>query len=263
MYKEKKQVGSWKKLFNEKYNSNLTISDVHNIFKKHRVPFSYSERGGCQIKYYDTNSVENLMYGGTIKREIEQITRGKQFANRLEKLPAGESIPVPSNEPKKRNGRYVIVNNNNQPETIEDGADYKNGENDMETYSDYLINNVYQFENNKIMGKRIIKESELKQIVESCVRNILSEIGDTPNGQHALGAVDGRATHRYRTTKTPKYNDISNDARKEAKNNLGDVNWKTPDRGGASFINRINKRNAYTDGYFDGFYKSRNEIGEK
>ena len=177
MYRGIKQVGSWKKLFNEKYNSNLTISDVHNIFEKYRVPFSYSERGGCQIKYYDTNSVEDLMYDGTIKREIEQITRGKQFANRLEKLPAGKSIPVPSNEPKKRNGRYVIVNNN-QPKTIEDGADYKNGENDMETYSDYLINNVYQFENKiKNITKRIIKESELKQIVESCVRNILNELG--------------------------------------------------------------------------------------
>lgn len=172
MYNGRKQVGSWKKLFNEKYNSNLTISDVHNIFEKHRVPFSYSERGGYQIKYYDTKSVEDLMYDGTIKREIEQITRGKQFANKLEKLPAGKSIPIPSNEPKKRNGRYIIINNE-QPDTFEDSAEYENYEFDNDAYSNHLINNVYQTES---MNRRLtlkVFEEKIKRITNDVISEIL------------------------------------------------------------------------------------------
>lgn len=262
MYNTKEQVGSWRKVFNEKYNANLKISDVHDILEKYRIPHYYINRGGKEIKCYQTVGVLNLMHDGTIKREIEKIKNGVAFVNKREKLSVGIPTPAPSNEPQKRNGRYVIINNN-QPESIEDDAEYRNGENNMEEYSKHLINNIYQFENktcNKKIPKRIIKEYELKQIVESCVRNILNEIGDTPNGQRALGAVDGRATHRFRTTKNPKYDIISNDVRKEAKKNLGDVNWKTPDKGRTSFINHINKRNAYTDGYVNGFYKSRSQL---
>jgi hypothetical protein len=48
------------------------------------------------------------------------------------------------------------------------------------------------------MGKQIIRltESDLHKIVKESVNKILKEIGDTPNGQRALGALHARKQFR-------------------------------------------------------------------
>ena len=54
-------------------------------------------------------------------------------------------------------------------------------------------------------NKKVIKltESELHNIIKESVTNILKEIGETPKGQYALGAVKGRALGR--TLYQPEY----------------------------------------------------------
>lgn len=50
-----------------------------------------------------------------------------------------------------------------------------------------------------IMENKIkLTETELKKIISESVKKVLSEIGDTPRGQYALGAVKGRAAARGR-----------------------------------------------------------------
>lgn len=50
-----------------------------------------------------------------------------------------------------------------------------------------------------IMENKIkLTEAELKKIISESVKKVLSEIGDTPRGQYALGAVKGRAAARGR-----------------------------------------------------------------
>ena len=175
------QVSKWRVKLEEIYGVKLSDYEVHSIFEKYNVQKKIVNKGGRDLKFYNKSNIVDLINGGYIKKEIEQIKNGRNYLKNLRKLPSGNQISEPSNEPQKRNGRYVIINNT-QPETFEDWADYKNGENDMEIYSDYLINNVYQFENkinkiknNKIMSKRIIKESELCQIIEESVKRALYE----------------------------------------------------------------------------------------
>ena len=50
-----------------------------------------------------------------------------------------------------------------------------------------------------IMENKIkLTEAEIKKIISESVKKVLSEIGDTPRGQYALGAVKGRAAARGR-----------------------------------------------------------------
>ena len=72
--------------------------------------------------------------------------------------------------------RYYPKNNDN---TTEDEYDYPNGENDMEKYSNYLINNVYEGKRN--MNKITINENDIKQMVNESVRKILKESYNNPN----------------------------------------------------------------------------------
>lgn len=41
-----------------------------------------------------------------------------------------------------------------------------------------------------------LTESDLHKIIKESVKSVLNEIGDTPKGQYALGAVKGRALGR-------------------------------------------------------------------
>lgn len=44
-----------------------------------------------------------------------------------------------------------------------------------------------------IMKKRIqLNEAQLKQIIKESIKNILSEVGDTPKGQNKLGRLEKR-----------------------------------------------------------------------
>ena len=79
--------------------------------------------------------------------------------------------------------------------------------------------------------KRTIKlsESELRRMISESVKRVLNEIGDTDDGQNALGQVHGRAIaradHAPNKKEAKKYNKIASDALHKAydegeKNNL-------------------------------------------
>jgi hypothetical protein len=73
-----------------------------------------------------------------------------------------------------------IINNNviGNDNSSDDGCEYKNNENDMEKYSEYLINNVYENKMNKNMAKVKITENKLKQIIMESVKRALNESYD-------------------------------------------------------------------------------------
>ena len=50
-------------------------------------------------------------------------------------------------------------------------------------------------------------DGQLNKIIKESVKNILKEIGDTPKGQFALGAVRGRALARP-MYQNDKYNGV-------------------------------------------------------
>lgn len=103
------------------------------------------------------------------------------------------------------------------------------------------------------MGKIVLNERQLRDIIKESVYNILNEIGDTEKGQFALGAVKGRAAGRC--AYQPKYQNVKsrnqqgwkmNDADDEAWENRMDIND----------LNKLNSMsNANKSGYNYGFNK--------
>ena len=71
-----------------------------------------------------------------------------------------------------------------------------------------------------------LTESKLKQIVAESVKKVLSEIGDTPKGQFALGAVRGRASARPRYQNN-KYGGLNAKSKQDnIANNAADAAWE-------------------------------------
>ena len=175
MDERKEQINSWVSFLSKKYGIKLDNRDVHDIFEKYNIPSYTIERNGVDVKHYKTNPVLNLVYNGTLKKEIEKIKNGRNRFNRLRSLPKGYGKTEIEDVPKKRNGRYII---NDIPKMEDnDFLEYKNGENNNDDYSNYLINK-YQFENKKEKNsmKKIIKESELKALIENKIRAALNEL---------------------------------------------------------------------------------------
>ena len=98
-----------------------------------------------------------------------------------------------------------------------------------------------------------LTESKLKEIVAESVKRVLSEIGDTPKGQFALGAVKGRASARPRYQNS-KYGGLHTQSRQDhIANNAADAAWeKRKDLD----INKYSEmKNAEDRGYYYGFDK--------
>ena len=76
------------------------------------------------------------------------------------------------------------------------------------------------------MNKKLIKltEIDLHRIVKESAQKILNEIGDTPRGQFALGAVAARAGHRMFNSKSDRerdyWNNVENHAAEIGHNNV-------------------------------------------
>ena len=108
------------------------------------------------------------------------------------------------------------------------------------------------------MKQRIhLTEGQLNRIIKESVKNILNEIGDTPKGQFALGAVRGRALARP-MYQNDKYNGVYSRAKQhQIAGQAADKSWEN------SKDLDINKRKEMTDsegrGYYYGFKKGMNE----
>ena len=121
---------------------------------------------GMSVKYYNRDAIIDAFYKGLLSREIESLTRNRKGANTQPKpqIPGyGKSVVV------NMNNRYIPSDNN----STEDEYEYPNGENDMEKYSEYLINNVY--EEKKNMNKITINENDIKTLVLESIKKLLKE----------------------------------------------------------------------------------------
>ena len=166
------QANKWMKVLNNMYNTNLDIEDIHRLFQKFGVWFKTKNIGGRDIKFYNKSNIVDLIGSGHIKKEIDNIIKGKKAFSGLRKLPVSYSNPPDeSSEKVVKRGRRNIILPNNPIETTNDDSDieYRNGENDMEKYSEYLINNEYQFEGKQNKKRIFVTETQLKKFLNDMI----------------------------------------------------------------------------------------------
>ena len=109
---------------------------------------------------------------GHIKKEIDNIIKSKKAFSGLHKLPVSYSKPPEEGSEKiVKRGRRNVILPNKPIETTNDDSDveYRNGENDMEKYSDYLINNAYQFEGKQNKKRVFVTETQLKKFLNDMI----------------------------------------------------------------------------------------------
>lgn len=154
------------------YDVNLDVNDVHNIFEKFGIWFKIVNINNTDIKFYNKSDIVNLINSGHIKKEIDKIIEGRKHYSGLRKLPVSYSNPPDENSEKiVKRGRKNIILPNKPIETTNDESDaeYRNGENDMKKYSDYLINNVYQFEGKQNKKRVFVTETQLKEFLSKII----------------------------------------------------------------------------------------------
>lgn len=170
--KELEQPKKWKKKINQIYGTNLDEEDIHRLFEKFGINFKTSVQGGVNIRFYDKQQVIGLINSGRLKREIETIMRNRKAFSGLRKLPVSyNNPPDESSEKVVKRGRRNIILPNKPIETTNDDSDveYRNGENDMEKYSEYLINNAYQFEGKQNKKRVFVTEAQLKKFLNDMI----------------------------------------------------------------------------------------------
>lgn len=165
------QASKWRNILNDRYNINLGVSDVHDIFQKLGVFSKEKNFDDANIKFYDKDKIVDLIDNGEIKREIDTLLNNRKKYSGLRKLPVSYSTP-PKEGPEKilKRGRrnFILQNKPIEKNTDDLDIEYNNGENDMEAYSNYLINNVYQFEGKQ--KKRIfVTESQFKDLLKRLI----------------------------------------------------------------------------------------------
>ena len=157
------QANKWMKVLNNMYNTNLDIEDIHRLFQKFGVWFKTKNIDGEDIKFYNKSNIVDLIGSGHIKKEIDNIIRGKKAFSGLRKLPISYSNPPNGSSEKvvKRGGRNIILPNKPIEVTNDDSdVEYRNGENNMEEYSRHLIDK-YQFEG-RDRKKVFVTEAQLR-----------------------------------------------------------------------------------------------------
>ena len=166
------QANKWMKTLNSMYGVNLDIEDIHRLFQKFGVCFKTKNIDGKDIKFYNKSNIVDLIGSGHIKKEIDNIVKGNKAFSGLRKLPVSYSKP-PEEGPERvvKRGRRNIILPNNPIENEYDDPDieYKNGENDLEAYSKYLINNVYQFEGKQNKKRVFVTEAQLKEFLSKII----------------------------------------------------------------------------------------------
>lgn len=141
---------------NKMYKTQLDRGIVKDILRDLNIRPINGEDSAPKIYRY--NDIKPYIDNGTLRRLALRY-------NKLwtEKPPVSTPIkqPYKREEPReydvlKRNGRHFFIKNEPNKQKEKDEASYKNGENDMEEYSNYLINNTYQ---NESLIRKIVKES--------------------------------------------------------------------------------------------------------
>lgn len=167
---------SWRSKFRDSLSVDVNPSDIHNIFKKFGLPYyeiKKMKNGQPLYGYYESEVNDIMSRGDGLKNELiangvpwEQgqktpKTNKKPFIQYTKpKLQAYKSQPITIAEPQdfKTPEQKYVSKLDIQPE-------YRNNENDMEKYSEYLINNVYQEEYKPKKVK--LTESQFKRLFEN------------------------------------------------------------------------------------------------
>lgn len=160
------QAQTFKKVLSNIFNVSLDNGDIHYIFERLNIPFSIMNVRGMSVKYYKRDAVIEVFYKGLLRKEVENLVYNRTSTN------AQSTYQSPGY------GKSVVINTRDRyypfkEEPKEDEYEYPNGENDMEKYSEYLINNVYEGKGN--MSKITINENDLRTLVFESVKKILKE----------------------------------------------------------------------------------------
>lgn len=136
--KEYFNVNKWASIFNRDYgDKGIKVSprDIHTLFQHFKIPMTKDPY----------NQAINL-YPVDMVTRYRQMERSKEFLSALYNL-----------------SQYGDINGFAEPSNDDSTLSYKNNENDMDSYSDYLINQKYQFESRK---KIKISENIFKKLFE-------------------------------------------------------------------------------------------------
>lgn len=136
--KEYFNVNKWASIFNRDYgDKGIKVSprDIHTLFQHFKIPMTKDPY----------NQAINL-YPVDMVTKYRQMERSKEFLSALYNL-----------------SQYGDINGFIEPSNDDSILSYKNNENDMDSYSDYLINQKYQFESRK---KIKISENIFKKLFE-------------------------------------------------------------------------------------------------
>jgi hypothetical protein len=158
------QCATWRKKINSIFNCNLSDSYIHWIFERLNIPKYPKYINGNKITYYKKSDVEIILYNGSLKNEINNImakTNKPKVSSIRTYSPLKPSDDITAQFSSYRNGNTSNKDN-------DDGLKYRNDENDMEKYSNYLINNVYMYENT------VITQNELNQIIKENIIKIIN-----------------------------------------------------------------------------------------
>ena len=159
--KKRVKVDTCLKYINKIFNSKLDAYDLHSIFEELNIGYGTCEFNGKAIKFYNKNEVENYLNSGVIGSKVRKIMSYRIPTKQEIKQDTIKGVPIPRFKPIEQE--------------VEPQPEYRNHENDMEKYSEYLINNVYENKISKNMAKIRITENKLKQIINESVRRILKE----------------------------------------------------------------------------------------
>ena len=141
--KEYYNVAKWVSILNDAYKDHDIKLNKHlvHVLLNHCNVEKQTLKGKDNVVFYSVDDVDNLRTIGD---------RSRQFLYVMSNLSKYGTVDEP-NEVKNTKVTKHPWNNDNKNKEVTTEPSYKNGENDMEKYSDDLINNKYQFEGRKII----------------------------------------------------------------------------------------------------------------
>jgi hypothetical protein len=146
-------IATYLKLIKEEYKCDISPYELHNIFEELHISSQERIYKTKKVKVYKKSDVEYFLNNGYIKNRIDRLLNYKGLYHNQNKLPVSYSTPPQNPIARKRNGKFIIQNPDITKHNIETGESF---ENDMEAYSNYLINHVYEAVINEL--KKVMRD---------------------------------------------------------------------------------------------------------
>lgn len=156
------QISTFLKHINRIYNVKLEKYQLHNIFEKLGIHYLLNYATKVPLKLYKRDDVLYCLHNGSIRREILKLLNHEDL---LKSSLVKRKYDYSNND----NGLKTVDLNNISHKETEIKPYYKNNEDDMEKYSEYLINNIY--EDN--MKKITLNENDIKQMIKETLESVI------------------------------------------------------------------------------------------